>query len=147
MIAIQELASRFLQYFECDEHGDERCYRLREDSPHELRSMVEQLSGDLVHDEWRYRFIYEALGVIACTECPEENCVESRVADDDLPRWLRSHPSRVRYVNNGVRETSGLPDADQFDIFEVIRVGYYLERNDVYWAVLEHMRWLTGSPS
>jgi hypothetical protein len=144
MVTIQELASRFLQYFQYQTRGEEHRYTLSDDAPQELRSLVEQAAGELPGDEWRYRFTYDALGVIARAECAEEECIETEIDSNELPRWLRSHPSRAVYVNTGIRDTTGLPDSEQFDIFEVIRVGYYLERNGVYWFVLDSLRRLTG---
>jgi hypothetical protein len=91
-------------------------------------------------DDWRYSFIWEALTVIAKSESPEEACIETDVDNRDLCDWLTSDPSRINYVNQGVRNVTGLPDIDQFDILEVVRTGLYLERNGVYWAVLGYLR-------
>jgi hypothetical protein len=142
--SVQELARRFLPYFRYRRWADHHGYVLRDDTPRELWDVVDSVTADVHDDEWRHRFIYEALKVIAASECPEEACIEATVEDDELPRWLGSNPIRGEYINTAVRDTTGVPDAADFDIYEVIRIGYILERNDVYWRVLGYLRRISG---
>jgi PAS domain-containing protein len=140
MATVQEWAARFLPCFLPRPHGDQQRLILNDDAPVEAKKLVEFATADRMGDDWRYSFVWEALTVIAKSESPEEACIETDVDDRDLCGWLASDPGRIDYVNQGVRDITGLPDIDQFDILEVIRTGLYLERNEVYWAVLGYLR-------
>jgi hypothetical protein len=112
--------------------------------PVEAQRLIQQVATTA--DSWHYRFIWEALNAIMTSECPEEDCIEREVDNADLCAWLAADPSRASYVNRGVCEIAGLPDTDQFDLFEIIRTGLYLERSQVYSTVLGYLYMLANQP-
>ena len=112
---------------------------LRDDSPQWVKDLVytAHKSGEILPDDYRYRFAVQALEVIADQpeaglEPAELTCeIEPDVYNADLIKWLGSHYIRAGYVNEAVQEF-GWPDEG---IMTAIRWGQRLEIEEVFHLV------------
>jgi hypothetical protein len=138
-------ASDFAQCFE--RHTERRwrterlCFwRLRPESPPELRALVAAAQADYFRDPWRYDFIVQALNVIAVVGNPDEVELANTISNLGLLEWFASTPSRAGYVDKAVHEY-GLPAGG---IMDAILLGQAKEEEEVYQIVLDELRQLTG---
>jgi hypothetical protein len=110
--------------------------RLRDDAPEWVRTMVYDAHNDILPDDWRYAAIMDALSDIADHGDTESGRDEFADAADiynaDLLTWVGSHIGRAGYVDEA-REEYGEPR----DFYHGLQMGQYLERAEVYDAVLE----------
>ena len=138
-------ASDFAQCFE--RHTERRWrterlsfWRLRSESPPELRALVAAAQADYFRDPWRYDFIVQALNVIAVVANPDEVELANTISNLGLLEWFASTPSRAGYVDKAVHEY-GLPAGG---IMDAILLGQAKEEEEVYQIVLDELRQLTG---
>ncbi len=118
--------------------GDETIVTLRDDAPDWVRNLVYRAHGDMLPDDYRYRWTRDAL------ECIEESGEESRDDLDDYAgefadtavdvytgarlAWLASHLSRPGYCDEAADDLG----ADGLDTVERIGLGQYVESREVF---------------
>jgi hypothetical protein len=110
--------------------------RLRDDAPEWVRTMVYDAHSDILPDDWRYATIRDAIEAIMDSGDDEDRSHEfaddADVYNSDLLAWVGSHGSRPGYVDEA-RDELGEPR----DFYHGLQMGQYLERAEVYDAVLE----------
>lgn len=92
--------------------------------------------GDMLPDDYRYRFISEAFDRIADaisgtdrTELGDEFADDVDVYTSSLCQWLGSHLDRLGYCDEAVEE--GLISEDS-DMARRLAIGQYMERREVF---------------
>ena len=135
---VQNLASTYCDWFEKStrETGEE-FYKLIDGHPPELLTLVRNAHGEMMPDDWKYRFIYEALTSISESSDPEEPELEPDPLHYDLLKWLSSRTDRCSYIDEYVEEF-GSPAA--FDTMLLIGLGQLREMEEVYWSVLSSLQ-------
>jgi len=130
----------------------ERYVRLKSDAPEWLTDLVRDAhrSGDslMFPDDWRYRFIREAIDAIAE---PSEGDSDEELDDlastfaDDVPAynseridWLGSHGTRPGYVDEAIEGYER--EIGERGIMGIITLGIYAEREEVFGLVLAALR-------
>ena len=102
-MTIQSLAKELYEHTETKfrENGAEFIV-LTEDAPDWAQDVTRAAHGDLLPDDWRYKFIVEACQAIIEYEGDRDSAQDSLEADtyySDLTQWLASHLSRLEYCN------------------------------------------------
>ena len=128
--------------FEQAERADGAVYwRLKEDRPWWAADFIREAHGtEMMPDDYRYRLVLEALEVLAeqpdadPDELADEFAGNTDVYSRDLLAWVGSHPSRALYVDEA--QGDGLVSADA-TLDERLAVGQYVERREVFMAVVE----------
>ena len=147
------------------EDGDEYV-RIKDGAPSWVQDMVRHAhgaSGDdfgMLPDDWRYRFIREAVDAISSTLGEIETDAEGgsdEAADaldalshefaDDVPTynaeriaWLGSHGSRPGYVDEAMEGYER--EIGERGVLGIIALGIYAEREEVFGQVCEFFRLL-----
>lgn len=139
-MTIQRLAQRYLEYFEQDsrDNGD-RFYKTKADTPPEVISLIKEAHGDMFPDDHKYEYITDALEFISSCDDPEEPEIESDPYYNDLLRWLSSDLNRTEYIDEYVQEF-GLPEVGEFQIMNLISLGQWKEKEEVYWSVFKSLQ-------
>lgn len=140
-----ELAETYQDQFEFKTRNEDETYvAVKSDAEdHEqLKSLIEEAHGDFLPDDYRHRFVYDAL--IAIAECdPTDELddafqwIEPDVYTSDLVKWFGSNTQRIGYVNE-VRDDYGCTNFDS--VVDEIRAGQERERHEVYHTVLTTLR-------
>ncbi len=107
-----------------------------------VKDMCQEAHAGMFPDDYRYRFIWEAVEAIADTdESADLDDVAHEFADsvsvytNELYEWLRSHSTRGGYVDEAVAEL-GHGDSITDDIMR----GQYQERREVFGLVLQALQ-------
>jgi len=136
---IQKLASHYSKMFTRDIRNDGTEYvKTIDDSPEELTELIYNAHGDMMPDDWKYKFIEESLNRIAETEneddldCPE---LESDIYTHDLLQWLASRNDRYDYVDQATAEYG-----HSNSLINDIMLGQIKEKEEVYFSVLSSLR-------
>ena len=99
-----------------------------------IRDMCHDAHGEMLPDDWKYRFIVDALDLIAEAEDVDGVAIEPDIYTADLTAWLASHNGRVDYL------TRVLEACDTTDGIEAIAMAQAFEREEVYFSVLSSIR-------
>jgi hypothetical protein len=107
---VNELARETLEWFETGTRDNgEEFVKTKEGRPEWLTNLNFTAHGGMMPDDHRYKFIEDALIIIANSDqeteldCPE---IEADTYTSDLTKWLHSRNDRVYYLTND----KGLPD-------------------------------------
>ena len=138
-MTIQELAGHYSKMFVRDTRDDGTEYvKTIDERPEELTELIHKAHGDMLPDDWRYKFIEEALDQIAETEeeddldCPE---LESDIYTYNLLQWLASRNDRYNYVDQATEEYG-----HGNSLINDIMLGQIKEKEEVYFSVLSSLR-------
>ena len=138
-MTIQELASYYSKMFIRDTRNNGTEYvKTIDERPEELAELIYKAHGDMLPDDWRYKFIEEALDQIAETEdeddlgCPE---LEPDICTYDLLQWLASRNDRYDYVDQATEEYG-----HGNSLINDIMLGQIKEKEEVYFSVLSSLR-------
>jgi|GEM_PF-5098671 len=100
----KDLAREYLGWFETAIREDgSKYFRLKSGAPNGLKDLIRVTHDEMFPDDWRYKFIYEALTIIA--EYEGNNIwemiyeIEPDHRDSELVNWLGSHSWRPAYVD------------------------------------------------
>lgn len=119
---------------------------LKDSAPEWASDFVREAHGtEMLPDDYRYRWIAEALSLLA-ESLPADVEVEDADVDDlatefgndvsvytaDLLAWLSSNLSRIAYCDEAISE--GLTEAN--DLTAIIMVGQAAERQEVFQSVV-----------
>lgn len=128
-------------------HTREPFVALKDGSPDWMKDLCYQAHGGddnwMMPDDWRYRFIAEAVDAIVdagadATDSEYSDVVGNIEADIytcDLLLWLSSKNSRYSYVDDA-RSEYGTQDS----IIKEIAIGQILEKQEVLFSVLNFLR-------
>ena len=140
MTTIRTLAAEMSAAFEIRtrDNGD-KLVHLRKDAPDWMYEIVRGAHGEMLPDEWRYRFIRGVVDAIADSEdlddARDEFVDDVSVDTKNLVAWLGSHTVRAAYVDEAVEDMdrSGSIMAD-------IQSGQSAERGEVFDLVREDLK-------
>ena len=127
---VSELAKEALEWFGTINDGRPKWL------PMWLTDLILAAQGDMMPDDYRYKFIEDALEIIAeaddnSLDCPE---IEADIYTSDLTKWLHSRNDRVYYLTEAL-ETFVMRDG-----FVALQFAQIIEKEEVYWSVLESLR-------
>ncbi len=138
------LAEQYRPLFEKRERSEgEEYFRLSDDAPEELESLVQEAHGDFLPDDWRYRLIWEALISLEEAEPEDEpledlyQWIEADTYTSDLLKWFGSNSRRIAYVDEA-RDHFGCENFES--VIDEIRVGQEREKHKVFFEVLNGLR-------
>ena len=71
-----------------------------------IQSLCFEAHGDMLPEDWRYRFIVEALDALSEFDDPDEarDSLEASIYNHELTDWLGSHGHRPGYVDEACEE-------------------------------------------
>lgn len=141
-LTVQELASMYVKYFETAKRGNqEEFIRLKEGAPSELKDLIRDAHEGMLPDDETYRFIHDAMLIIADIEDTDEphEQIDSDVDvyNSDLLAWVSSNLARAEYVDDAVKDF-GYPE--EGGLFKALMMGQYKEREEVYYSVLKGLQ-------
>jgi len=135
---VSELAREALEWFETDTRDNgEEFVKTKEGRPDWLENLIFTAHGHMMADDYRYKFIENSLQYIADQDedadldCPE---IEADIYTSDLTAWLNSRDDRLCYLTEAL-ETFGMKDG-----FSALQAAQIIEKEEVYWSVLESLR-------
>jgi hypothetical protein len=129
-MTIQELARSYTDLFVTGKrtNGNEYLFIkpfIKTEAAENLKQLVHDAHNDMLPDDYKYQFIYEALEAISESDNPDEIQLESDVYNSDLLKWVSSHLTRASYVDEAVETW------EYRSFFEALSAGQYQEKNDV----------------
>jgi hypothetical protein len=135
---VNELAREALRWFITDTRDNgEEFVKTKEGRPDWLENLIFTAHDDMLPDDYRYKFIEDALIMIADQDedadldCPE---IEADSYTSDLTKWLHSRNDRVCYLTEAL-ETFGIKDG-----FAALQLAQLREREEVFYSVLNSLR-------
>ena len=135
---VNELAREALGWFITDTRDSgEKFVKTKYGRPDWLGNLIFTAHGDMLPDDYRYKFIEDALIMIADQDedtdldCPE---IEADTYTSDLTKWLHSRNDRVYYL------TEALEKYEIKNGFWALQESQLCEREEVYFSVLNSLR-------
>lgn len=142
MATFHELAEQMSKAFEGGkrDNGDE-FRKLKQDSPDWMQAVVRNAHGDMLPDDFRYRFIESAVDHFAEEDSDPDDYGEG--VDSAVPvynatrlQWIASNLRRANYVDDAVSEF-GMED---FNLFQALGYGLYAEISEVFGQVSQALQ-------
>jgi len=136
---IQELAREALGYFVLKERTDgEAFWAVKDDSPPWVRDLCYRAhdNGEILPDDWRYRFIVEALETLSECEDPYGVYIETYTHSGELLNWFASSLARLQWVQEAVEEMDW---EGGFDLLLALQAGQLAEKEHVFHIVLDEL--------
>src|SRR5690606_2692161 len=136
---IQELAGEALEYFVLKERTDgEAFWAVKEDAPLWVRDLCFKAhdNGEILPDDWRYRFIVEALETLSECDDPYDIQIETYSYAGELLKWFSSSLNRLQWVEEAVE---GMDWGDRFDMLIALQAGQLMEKEEVFGLVREFL--------
>ena len=122
MNATQAL-SCFVQF---EDHKGERQWKLTDSAPEELSTLIMDMHGDELPNDWRYGTIFDIFNALKTDEPIDTHEIADGLVDVynyDLKLWISTH-SRDQYVDDAIEE--GLVDMSAITYFvDLIRIGQF----------------------
>ena len=135
---VSELAREALEWFETGTRDrGEKFVKTKEGRPDWLENLIFTAHDDMLPDDYRYKFIEDALIMIADQDddadldYPE---IEADTYTSDLTKWLNSRNDRVYYL------TEALEEYEIKDGFQALQSAQLREREEVYFSVLNSLQ-------
>lgn len=135
---VNELAKEALGWFITDTRDNgEEFVKTKEGRPDWLKNLIFTAHDGMLPDDYRYKFIEDALIMIADQDedtdldCPE---IEADSYTSKLTKWLHSRNDRVYYL------TEALEEYEIKDGFQVLQEAQLREREEVFYSVLNSLR-------
>ena len=136
--AVNELAKEALEWFTTDTRDNgEEFVKTKEGRPDWLENLIFTAHGDMMPDDYRYKFILDALEIIANSDQEAELDypeIEADIYTRDLTAWLHSRNDRICYL------TEALEEYEIKDGFWALQEAQLREREEVYFSVLNSLR-------
>jgi len=137
MSTIKSLAKEALKYFVTGKRIDGTEHIHTENEPQWVRNMCREAHGDMLPDDWKYRFVQEALSDFAYHEEENEGYLHDHRLDADiysrdLLAWVSSNLERPGYCDSVKEEYGTTPDS----LMQHIAWGQEQEKNEVLASVL-----------
>lgn len=131
-MTIQELAKEASQYMTTDKRPDGSTFwKTADNCPEWVKDMIHDAHGDMMPDDYRYRWVGYALEAFQNYDNPEDalDDISPDVYNYDLLQWCASNLHRMAYVDeameNGARSLS-----------DALMWGQSDEMREVYSSVL-----------
>lgn len=113
--------------------------RLKDDAPEWMTDVCRQAhdKGEILPDDWRYRFIEEAVDALASHDSPDtaRDSLEPDIYTSDLTGWLHSRNSRAWYLDEAAREYGQFRDG-----LQLLAAGQMREKEETFQQVLDALR-------
>jgi len=133
--SIQKLAQEARKYFIQRERDNGDIFiTCTNDRPQWVQDLVFAAHADMMPDDYRYRFIFEAIDYIADhddVDYPDE--MEADIYTSDLTAWLHSRNDRVDYL------TEAMNICDFSKGFDLLSAAQLMEKTEVYHLVLRDL--------
>lgn len=134
--ALQDRAAEALGFFKPHPNPDRDTYALAADAPEWVSDLIRQAHGDLLPDDYRYRFIADALYALADADDPSDVEPEPDVYNTDLLAWASSSATRFAgYCEDALADWG--TEAGGFT--QLIAIAQIEERRDVLGLVREFL--------
>lgn len=138
-MSIQRLAKEARECFVLKERPDgEAFWAVKDGSPPWVRDLCFKAhdNGEILPDDWRYRFIVESLETLSECEDPYDVYIETYSYSGELLKWLSSSLTRLRWVEEAVE---GMDWGDRFDMLLALQAGQLHEKEHVFNVVLNEL--------
>src|SRR5690606_4982391 len=138
-MSIQNLAREALGYFVLKERPDgETFWTVKDGSPQWVRDLCFKAhdNGEILPDDWRYRFIVESLETLSECEDPYDVYIEIYTHSGELLKWFSSSLARLQWVQEAVE---GMDWENSFDILLALQAGQLHEKEHVFNVVLDEL--------
>lgn len=116
---------------------------LKDSAPEWASDFVREAHGtEILPDDYRYRWISEALDLLAEADDPSDPDLHGEFMDGasiythDLLAWLSSNLTRIAYCDQAAEDFGTKDDAD---LTSRIQLGQALERSEVFHNVLREL--------
>ena len=133
-MTIQEKAAQIRSTFVEKIRTDGTKYWSTESEEAEIKELCYAAHDDMMPDDWKYRFIVDALNLVAEADDVDDVTIEPDVYTSDLTAWLASHNGRVYYL------TQALEEYGETDGFRALACAQAFERKEVFYSVLSSIR-------
>lgn len=111
----------------------------KEDRPQWMQDVSFAAHGDMMPDDHRYRFIFEALAAMVEYDDPADaiESIEADIYTSDLTTWLGSRADRYGYCDEYMEEMG----KESFPgTIELLQAGQAREKEEVFNLVLDALR-------
>lgn len=137
--AVKAAAEEALNYFHKDVRTSGEDFYKTEGEPQWVNDMIHEAHGDMLADDWKYEFVYEALDHITQLDDPDDGPeLEPDPYNSSRLRWLSSNLNRASYVDEAMEEFgSGWPEQG---VMEAVGIGQLREKEEVFFSVLNSLK-------
>lgn len=135
-MTIQELASNASQYMTTGTRDNgETFYKMTDDRPEWFSDMVRKAHGEMMPDDYIYRWVSYALDAFQNYDDPEDALCEIQpdVYNYDLLQWVSSNLWRMAYVDDAM-------DNGAKTLADALMWGQSEEMREVYDCVLNSLQ-------
>ncbi len=128
---IQQLAELYASSFQTKTRkNDTNFICLKDDCKDEqLTDLIHTAHNDFMPDDYKYRFVHEALEKIAEGNPLDEINIEPDIYNRDLLAWVSSNLTRASYIDDAIE------NAGYKDFYSALMDGQYLEKVEVLQSV------------
>src|SRR3989304_8539871 len=107
VICLKQLALEVSEYFELKQRHNTDKYIVccKDGTPSWVREMVHEAHSDMFPDDYKYKFIHNAINDIAENGLDEPH-IEADPYTHNLMKWASSHGSRIDYCNEAIQDGS-----------------------------------------
>ena len=135
-MTIQEKAEVFESQFVLKNRDNGNAfYCLIDNADEDLRDLIHSAHDDLMPDDYKYQFIYDAISGISKDRHYSE-VISADVYTSALTAWLNSSNGRVYYL------TEALESFQPSDGFNALTIAQEIEKEEVYRSVLSSLEQL-----
>lgn len=135
MKTIQELAREGSAFLTTSTRPDgSTFYRLADNAPQWVSDLVYSAHGDMMPDDYRYRWSAYALEAFSSYDDPETAIyeIEPEPYNSQLLAWVSSNLIRIAFVDDAM-------DNGSSDLISALAAGQAAEMSEVYYSVLESL--------
>jgi hypothetical protein len=133
-MTIQEKAAEISKMFVEKTRDDGSKFWSTDSEDEAIRDMCHDAHGEMLPNDWKYRFIVDALDLIAEADDVDDVTIEPDVYTADLTAWLASHNGRIEYLTRAIEEY------EPKDGFTALSIAQSIEREEVFYDVLSSIR-------
>lgn len=141
-MSIQDLANEVLKSMTQKTRDSGETFRcLVEDAPDWMSDLMHESHSSSMPCDIIFEFIHDALHALSENDSEDDarDSIEGDTYNRELLAWVSSNLNRAEYVNRAVSE--GLVDvSSDFSLFDTLRMGQYLEKTEVFDAVLAQLQ-------
>jgi len=135
---LKNLAKEVGSFFEVKERKstEENYISCRDGTPSWIREMIYEAHSGMLPDDYKYRFVSDAVDIIADVGLGEPY-IEADVYTSDLLKWVGSSLTRTGYCDDAIQEY-GMDSKTAFTT--TLAMGQELEKREVYDMVLNYLK-------
>jgi len=132
---IQDVALEAKKYFKCVESRDSNTiWRTVDNPPENIIKLVKAAHEEYLPDDYKYRFIVEALEGLSCCRSIEDLEVTPDSEPQMLTGWLHSKINRLHYMTRALAESN--PD----DSLKLLKTAQSIEKKEVLDLVIRQLQ-------